>query len=106
MEVFSEPVELPCGAVVCANCIIDWVTITASSLCPCCYSDSPMEPNFISPPPTLILNLIKDVLVICPGCGSDVKTGSFACHHCTQEYERTTDLEVASTVIKQSTKYS
>ena len=103
LEILSQPVELPCRAVVCASCIISWLTVSASSQCPCCFSETPLDSAFINPAPSLILKLLGDILVSCPNCRVDVKAGSLDNHQCTPQPQRVSkdELQVTSSVIHQ-----
>ena len=103
LEVFSQPVELPCRAVVCAARIISWLTLSASSQCPCCYSETPLDPAHINPAPSLILELLGDMLVSCSTCKADVKAGSLCRHQCCPQSNTVSkdELQATSSVIQQ-----
>ena len=103
LKVFSQPVELPCRAVVCAACIISWLTLSASSQCPCCYSETPLDPAHINPAPSLILELLGGILVSCSTCKADVMAGSLCRHQCCPQSSTVSkdELQATSSVIQQ-----
>ena len=103
LGILSQPVEPPCRAVVCAACIVGWLTLSASSQCPCCYSETPLNPALINPAPRLILELLRDVLVTCSTCKVDVTAGSLDKHQCSPQPKRANkdELQVTSSVIQQ-----
>ena len=43
LDILTQPMELPCKAMACAQCIIHWVATTGSVHCPCCYSCEPIH---------------------------------------------------------------
>ena len=103
LDILSQTVELPCRSLVCASYIISWLTTSASCQCPCCFSDTPLEPSSITPAPTLIWQLLGDVLVVCPICEVDVQSRLFSEHQCTPQPKRANkeELQVTSSVIQQ-----
>ena len=80
LEVLNQPLELPCKALVCAKCIKQWIVVSADIQCPCCYDTEPLHLN---PAPTLVLNILGDVLIHCAACSRDIKARSFDDHQCT-----------------------
>ena len=100
LEILSQPIELPCRSLVCASCATSWFTISASCQCPCCFSDTPLDPSIINPAPSLITQLLRDVLVVCPTCQLDVKSRAFSEHQCSLQVNED-QLHVTSSVIQQ-----
>ena len=102
-DILSQPIELPCRALVCSSCIIEWLTISASSHCPCCFSESLLNPVSINTAPSLVLKLLGEVLVTCPACKAGVKTGLYDTHQCTPQAQsvKEDELQVTSSVIQQ-----
>ena len=80
LEVLNQPLELPCKALVCAKCIKQWIVVSADVQCPCCYDKAPLHLN---PAPTLVLNILGDVLIHFAACSRDIKARSFDDHQCT-----------------------
>ena len=80
LEVVNQPLELPCRALVCAKCMKQWIVVSADVQCPCCYDPAPLHLN---PAPTLVLNILGDVLIHCAVCSRDIKARSFDDHQCT-----------------------
>ena len=35
----TQPLDLPCSALVCTKCIVEWVAATGADNCPCCSDD-------------------------------------------------------------------
>ena len=102
LEILSQPVEMPCRALVCASCVISWLITSACSKCPCCFSDTPLDPASINPAPSLILKLLGEVLVCCPVCNTSVNVGVLDMHQCTPQVQSVSkDLQVTSTVIQE-----
>ena len=80
LDILTQPMELPCKAMACAQCIIHWVATTGSVHCPCCYSCEPMH---IKPASNLVLLMLKDVLVHCTICTRDMRAAMYEHHECT-----------------------
>ncbi|KAL5490845.1 hypothetical protein EMCRGX_G016036 [Ephydatia muelleri] len=87
-EILSQPIELPCSVLACAECIIAWLKISGTVLCPCCYSDIPMAPASLRPASDLIISLLHDILVHCTSCGRDMRAGAYVGHQCTRSPTR------------------
>ncbi|KAL5479256.1 hypothetical protein EMCRGX_G022753 [Ephydatia muelleri] len=87
-EILSQPIELPCSVLACAECIIAWLKISGTVLCPCCYSDIPMAPASLRPASDLIISLLHDILVHCTSCGRDMRAGAYVGHQCTKSPTR------------------
>lgn len=88
--------------------MISWLTVSASSKCPCCFLDTLLTPADITPASALILKLLGDFIVCCPVCCVKVKAVVYDGHHCAPEAATgqsqsvsKDDLEVASSVIHQ-----
>eukprot|EP00731_Ephydatia_muelleri_P023087 Em0015g670a len=50
--------------------------------CPCCFMQSPIQPQQLKPAPPLVQTLLKDIMVKCERCKRDVKAGDFDTHQC------------------------
>ncbi|KAL5517527.1 hypothetical protein EMCRGX_G003086 [Ephydatia muelleri] len=50
--------------------------------CPCCFMQSPIQPQQLKPAPPLVQTLLKDIMVKCERCKRDVKAGDFDTHEC------------------------
>lgn len=99
-QVFERPVEMECGATVCAGCLITWVENHELLLCPCCESTS-MD-SHIRKPSTCVVTLLKGLLVNCPqGCRMVVRADKFIGHvesKCRDFYESSSDSPSRLTV--------
>ena len=78
LDVLNQPLELPYKALVCAKCIKQWIVVSADVQCPCCSASL-----HLNPAPTLVLNILGDVLIHCAACSRDIKARSFDDHQCT-----------------------
>ena len=102
-DILSHPVELPCRAVVCAACIIRWLTLSASTRCPCCYSKTPLDPAHIDPASSFILELLQDIIVSCSHCKVEMKAGTLDQHQCSPQLKTVArdELQTTASVIQQ-----
>ena len=50
--------------------------------CPCCFMESPIQPQQLKPAPPLIQTLLKDIMVNCVRCKRDVRAGDYDTHEC------------------------
>ena len=102
-DILSQPVELPCRAVLCAACIIRWLTLSASTRCPCCHSETPLDPAHINPASSLILELLQDIIVSCSHCKVEMKAGMLDQHQCSPQLETVAreELQTTASVIQQ-----
>ncbi|KAL5502641.1 hypothetical protein EMCRGX_G009446 [Ephydatia muelleri] len=82
-NLLTQPLELPCSALVCTKCIVEWVAATGAENCPCCSDDGPLLSSRIRPASNLILLLLADILVHCVSCSRDVKADAYEAHKCT-----------------------
>eukprot|EP00731_Ephydatia_muelleri_P011462 Em0006g356a len=82
-NLLTQPLELPCSALVCTKCIVEWVAATGAENCPCCLDDGPLLSSRIRPASNLILLLLADILVHCVSCSRDVKADAYEAHKCT-----------------------
>ena len=66
-SVFGTPLTAssPCNALVCAKCIIMWLTSSGSTWCQCCHLEKPMSPSEVKCAPELILLLLSGVMAHC-----------------------------------------
>ena len=65
-DLLERPVELvPCRSVVCHKCLVNWLEVTESFHCPCCYSDHLEDTDTIDPVTPLLLKLLSAVFVTC-----------------------------------------
>ena len=58
LDALKQPIQLSCGRLICAICLIQWVQLTASR-CPFCYNSTPLECTQVKPAPKLILMLLN-----------------------------------------------
>ena len=83
LKILQQPLELLCGALACAQCIVERVATSTTLQCPCCSSDAHLVPSHIWPAPDLILVLLNDILVLCVKCNREMKAHSYEGHECT-----------------------
>ncbi|KAL5463678.1 hypothetical protein EMCRGX_G032597 [Ephydatia muelleri] len=81
-NILSQPLELLCGALVCAKCLQEWIAASGAVNCPCCSEGGPLVSSHVRPAPGVILLLLSDVLVHCTDCSRDVKAGDYEGHEC------------------------
>eukprot|EP00731_Ephydatia_muelleri_P014464 Em0008g184a len=81
-NLLTQPLELPCSALVCTKCIAEWVAATGAENCPC-SDDGPLLSSRIRPASNLILLLLADILAHCISCSRDVKADAYEAHKCT-----------------------
>ena len=62
--------------------------VSADIQCPSCNGTAPL---LLNPAPTLVLNILGDLLIHCAACSRDIKARSFDDHQCTSS---PTDEEV------------
>ena len=99
LEILSQPIELPCSVLACAECVIEWLKVSGTVLCPCCYSAVPMASASLRPASDLIILLLNDVLVHCPSCGRNMRTGAFVGHECISSPTRS-EVHMAADVLR------
>ena len=59
-NLLTQPLELPCSALVCTKCIVEWVAATGAENCPCYSDDGPLLSSRIRPAKPDIL-LLADI---------------------------------------------
>lgn len=98
MGVLTQPIQLPCGNLVCATCLVEWIHLCAAR-CPCCHSNAPMECKDVNPASSLIQQLLHDVMVVCGTCKSSVKAISYDSHCCSTVQRQ--EMQLVSKVVHQ-----
>ena len=68
--------------------------------CPCCFMQSPIQPQQLKPAPPLVQTLLKDIMVKCERCKRDVKAGDFDTHQCSTLPTKEEVKMMASRVLK------
>ena len=87
--------QLPCGKLVCATCLVEWIHLCAAR-CPCCHSTAPLECKDVNPASSLIQQLLHDVMVVCGTC---MKAISYDSHCCTTVQRQ--EMKLVSKVLHQ-----
>ncbi|KAL5476061.1 hypothetical protein EMCRGX_G025963 [Ephydatia muelleri] len=95
LGVLAQPMQLPCGKLVCATCLVEWIHLCAAR-CPCCHSTAPLECKDVNPASSLIQQLLHDVMVVCGTC---MKAISYDSHCCTTVQRQ--EMKLVSKVLHQ-----
>ena len=90
--------QLPCGKLVCATCLIGWIHLCAAH-CPCCHTTVHLECKDVNPASSLIQQLVHDVMVVCGTCKSSVKAISYDSHCCITVQRK--EMQLVSKVLHQ-----
>ena len=61
----SQPLRLHCNVVVCAKYVVDAITISASTRCPCCEDAVNLVPSSVKPASDIIQRRLCDCCVSC-----------------------------------------
>ena len=100
-SVLERPIEFDYGSAVCLLCCTNWIQMSDSIQCPCCYSS--LE-SHAKPPSRLTLGVIGQQLVECSmGCNRAVKVGFYLKHlqsQCQSHYEHSIHSPSRTTVQK------
>eukprot|EP00731_Ephydatia_muelleri_P003359 Em0001g3359a len=75
LKILHQPLELPCRALVCTACLIEWFKVFNCSgvKCPCCFHDTPITAPQLKAAPLLIQTLLRDIVLQCQTCRKDIK---------------------------------
>ena len=65
--VLSQPVELACGNLVCANCCCKWIEVSEDVSCPCCYHHQ-LDNLRVGLPSAVVYDLLGAMKVSCSSC--------------------------------------
>ena len=79
-QILDGPVELPCGNIVCANCLCEKLDQKREMVCPCCPTEYLLEHTHITPANTLVQKVLSNLTVICIECGGLVKASAMEKH--------------------------
>ena len=60
-NIFSQSLELQCGAWVCTKCLQEWIAVSGAVNCPCCSEGGPLVSSHVRPAPGVILLLLSDI---------------------------------------------
>ena len=95
LGVLAQPMQLSCGKLVCATCLVEWIHLCAAH-CSCCHSTAPLECKDVNPASSLIQQLLHDVMVVCGTC---MKAISYDSHCCTTVQRQ--EMQLVSKVLHQ-----
>ena len=74
LDVVTSPVELlKCSTLVCAEFCCQWMRVSESLSCPCCYSDHMCYHDSIRPAPQIALMVLGSMQVTCKQCKQRVR---------------------------------
>ena len=100
-NILERPIELECGSAICLLCCTNWIQMSDSIQCPCCYNS--LE-HHAKPPSRLTLGVIGQQLVECSGgCNRTIKVELYHKHlqsQCQAHYEHSTYSPSRTTVQK------
>ena len=94
----SQPLKLHCDVVVCAKCVVDAITTSASARCPCCEDAVNLLPSSVQPASDIIQRLLCDVIILCETCNRDVRAGDYDSHEC--QKSGVLEVQMACKVIR------
>ncbi len=78
--VLDKPVELHCGALVCAECCSRWVRYFEQKVpCPCCHVDT-LDTSSIRTPPSVVITLLQGLFVSCSDCKGITRAENYDSH--------------------------
>ena len=77
-SVLERPVELDCGKVVCAECMVRNIQESGELICPCCQL--PLNSSHFHPPSSVTMGVLGSLLVKCESCVMLVKACNFTKH--------------------------
>ena len=81
LDVLHQPIELTCGAMVCADCCCQWLQHNDKLDCPCCNGHS-MNKDGIKSPTPIVLNLLAELPVTCTTCKVATTAREYGQHKC------------------------
>ena len=101
LKILHQPLELPCRALVCTACLIEWFKVFNCSgvKCPCCFHDTPITAPQLKAAPLLIQTLLRDIVLQCQTCRKDIKACEYGTHQCNGESTKA-DLQTAFRVLR------
>ena len=94
-NILDQPVELiTCRSHVCAACCCEWLKVSDTLSCPCCYIDHFHDFSSIRQGSTLILKLLGGLRTVCRECSQVVKVADYHTHSCKHSIESPSELRV------------
>ena len=105
-NILHKPLQLGCGALICANCVHSWIQNFPCDqvACPCCYDS--LRTASIRPAPPAIEELLVNLLVSCTQCNKRVKAGDLhnhllsGCNLHTLDEQPDTEMHVAGSILR------
>ena len=88
LDILDKPIETDCEHYFCSDCIKGVVTTSSSLTCPLCKEDSLNSLRVLT---RMIINFIKDILVVCKTCGQKERYEDCADHVCVNQDTRPDD---------------
>eukprot|EP00731_Ephydatia_muelleri_P009881 Em0005g467a len=101
LKILHQPLELPCRALVCTACLVEWFKVFNCSgvKCLCCFHDTPITAPQLKAAPLLIQTLLRDIVLQCQTCRKDIKACEYGTHQCNGESTKA-DLQTAFRVLR------
>ena len=101
LKILHQPLELPCRALVCTACMVEWFKVFNCSgvKCPCCFHDTAITAPQLKAAPLLIQTLLRDIVLQCQTCRKDIKFCEYGTHPCNGEPTKA-DMQTACRVLR------
>ena len=101
--VLSQPVELACGNLVCANCCCKWIEVSGDVSCPCCYHHQ-LDNLTVGLPSAVVYDLLGAMKLSCSSCHQITTAQQYRVHRdsdCRGHYEVSSPSRVSARDILQ-----
>ena len=82
-DILNQPIELACGALVCAQCCCRCIQLSPQPSCPCCYSHD-LDDNIISLPSAVVYEVLGSLKLVCGTCQHKTTAAQFKQHKASQ----------------------
>jgi len=92
LGLLNQPIELStCQRYICAQCCCQWLRMSKSLSCPCCYSDNMGDVGSIRKPPSIVMSFLETLPVTCKLCSMNMQLKDHDSHlstKCTQHSDQ------------------
>ena len=87
LRILHQPLELPCTALVCTACMVEWFKVFNCSgvKCPCCFMDTPLTAPQLTAAPLIDPDTADGQALQCQTCRKDIKACEYGPHQCNGE---------------------
>ena len=97
--ILNRPIQLPCEAIACTDCLARHLVQNGGLECPCKYCNTSLTVTSVKRAPGIYFSLLDDILLHCRSCNGDIRAGSYRSHNCSTTTGGNRTLQITQSVL-------